>query len=94
MSGLLRAIQIKVGFSSSSSPLVPVITSRQNMVLKKMERFLQTSINLLSVKKGGIQIELVSLELRDALEQIDTILGKTTSEDILDGVFGSFCVGK
>jgi tRNA U34 5-carboxymethylaminomethyl modifying GTPase MnmE/TrmE len=36
----------------------------------------------------------VSLELRDALEQIDTILGKTTSEDILDGVFGSFCVGK
>ena len=94
ISGLLKAVQVKVGFSSSSSPLVPVITSRQNMVLKKMVRYLQASINLLSVKRGSVYIELVSLELRDALEQIDTILGKTTSEDILDGVFGSFCVGK
>ena len=94
ISGLLKAVQTKVGLSSSSSPLVPVITSRQNIVLKKMAGYLQASISLLSAKKGSVQIELVSLELRDALEQIDIILGKTTSEDILDGVFGSFCVGK
>ena len=30
----------------------------------------------------------------DALGQLDSILGKTVTDDILDSVFSSFCVGK
>ena len=36
----------------------------------------------------------MSFELRDALNQLDLVLGKTVTDDILDSVFSGFCVGK
>jgi len=36
----------------------------------------------------------LSIEIRDSLDAIDRILGKTTSEEILNNVFSNFCVGK
>ena len=90
---LLKAVQAHLGLFSSFSPLVPVSTGRQNVILKKTERCIQKSINLLSFK-GAVQFELVSFELRDALDQIDIVLGKTSTDEILDSVFSSFCVGK
>jgi len=90
---LLKSIQTHLGVSSSFSPLVPVITGRQNTILKKMALCIKNSINLLSVGVG-VHFELVSFELRDALGQIDILLGKTTADDVLDRVFSGFCVGK
>ena len=90
---LLKNIQKHLGISSSFSPLVPVVTGRQNAILKKTAHYVRASIDLLSIKEG-VPFELVSFELRDALRQIDIVLGKTTTDDILDSVFNSFCVGK
>jgi tRNA modification GTPase len=39
-------------------------------------------------------LELAAADLRDALGHLDLILGKTDVEEILDVVFGTFCIGK
>ncbi|PIP84735.1 MAG: tRNA uridine-5-carboxymethylaminomethyl(34) synthesis GTPase MnmE [Elusimicrobia bacterium CG_4_9_14_3_um_filter_62_55] len=38
--------------------------------------------------------ELVALHLRSALDALDAIDGKTTTEDLLGSIFSRFCVGK
>ena len=41
-----------------------------------------------------IELELLSLELRGAIEALDALLGKTTPEDIINNIFKTLCVGK
>jgi len=38
--------------------------------------------------------ELVAAELREALDQLGEIVGKTVTEDILGRIFANFCIGK
>ena len=38
--------------------------------------------------------DLVSVDLRISLDALGDIVGKTTTEDILDRIFSQFCVGK
>ena len=38
--------------------------------------------------------EFVSIELRDALAGVGDITGRIDTEDILDRVFSTFCLGK
>ena len=46
------------------------------------------------LKTNNLDMPLVAYELRSSLDFIDTILGKTTADDILNNVFSKFCVGK
>ena len=39
-------------------------------------------------------IELPAQEIKGAITNIDLFTGKTTTNDILDRVFSTFCVGK
>jgi tRNA modification GTPase len=39
-------------------------------------------------------IEIVALELRDALDRLGEIVGVITTEDILERIFNAFCIGK
>jgi tRNA modification GTPase len=38
--------------------------------------------------------EIIVIDLREALNHLNTILGKTTNEDILNNIFSHFCIGK
>jgi tRNA modification GTPase len=38
--------------------------------------------------------ELVSVELRDALDSLGEVIGASCTDDILDRVFSRFCIGK
>ncbi|MDA8123878.1 MAG: tRNA uridine-5-carboxymethylaminomethyl(34) synthesis GTPase MnmE [Deltaproteobacteria bacterium] len=38
--------------------------------------------------------ELVALEIREALDALDEIAGRTTPEAVLDRIFAQFCIGK
>jgi tRNA modification GTPase len=38
--------------------------------------------------------ELVALEVREALNALGEITGKTTPEEVLDRIFANFCIGK
>jgi tRNA modification GTPase len=39
-------------------------------------------------------LELVALDLRIAFNAVGEIVGKTTTEDLLDSIFSQFCLGK
>ncbi|MHC4839025.1 MAG: tRNA uridine-5-carboxymethylaminomethyl(34) synthesis GTPase MnmE, partial [Planctomycetota bacterium] len=45
------------------------------------------------VATGGPQ-DLVAEELRQALAELAALVGEVTPEDLLDRVFGAFCIGK
>jgi tRNA modification GTPase len=39
-------------------------------------------------------LDLVALDLRIAVNAVGEIVGKTTTEDLLDIIFSQFCIGK
>jgi len=43
---------------------------------------------------SGLSPELTALEIREALDSLGEITGRTTSEDVLNRIFANFCVGK
>jgi tRNA modification GTPase len=43
---------------------------------------------------AGATLELVAMDLRIAANAVGEIVGKTTTEDLLDSIFSTFCIGK
>ena len=43
---------------------------------------------------SGYSEELIAVDINLAMEHISSILGKTFAEDLLDKIFGEFCIGK
>jgi tRNA modification GTPase len=43
---------------------------------------------------GGLPLECLAVELREALSALGLITGETTPDEILEQIFGRFCVGK
>lgn len=90
---LYRVIKNKLGRAPSLCSSVPLVTSRQNQIVKNILRCLCSAKGLIS-SSDNTPYELIAFELHDALKYLDLILGKTITDDILDRVFNDFCVGK
>jgi tRNA modification GTPase len=43
---------------------------------------------------GGLPVEFIALEIREALDALGEITGRTTPEELLDRIFANFCIGK
>lgn len=43
---------------------------------------------------SDIHLELLALDLREALSAVGTITGQVTNDDVLERIFSSFCIGK
>lgn len=43
---------------------------------------------------GNLDLELLAVDLRDALSAVASVTGQATSDDVLDLIFSSFCIGK
>ncbi|MCG9126177.1 tRNA uridine-5-carboxymethylaminomethyl(34) synthesis GTPase MnmE [Candidatus Poribacteria bacterium] len=50
--------------------------------------------NVIESLENDMPPDLVSVDLRICLDALGDIVGKTTTEDILDRIFSQFCVGK
>ena len=48
----------------------------------------------LSGLEEGRELETLAIDLRDALSAVGQVTGETTTDDVLDVVFSSFCIGK
>ena len=89
---LNKAIKLALHLSPSISSEVMLTTNRQQQALSACRLSTSRAIELLSEKE--IAFELVSIELHDAINSIDILLGKTTVDDIINLIFNKFCVGK
>ena len=89
---LKTAIKTALGISGALSSSVAITTARQYEAANCCKQGVEGALCLL--KQQSPAYELVSLELREALSAIDTVLGKTTPDDILNTIFNNFCVGK
>jgi tRNA modification GTPase len=62
------------------------------------QRLVDESLNSLNAAcravKGKIPHEMIMLDLYGALRPLDAITGETTTDDILNLIFSSFCIGK
>jgi tRNA modification GTPase len=43
---------------------------------------------------GDVALDVVAVELGEALSQLGELTGEVKSDDILDRIFSGFCVGK
>ena len=69
----------------------PIVTSVRhlNALEKASESLRRAEGNL-----GKTGEELLAFDLREALDSLGRISGRVTNEDILNGIFSQFCVGK
>jgi tRNA modification GTPase len=67
------------------------VNARHRDCLRRAAKVLGRGRRLMS---KGAAPEFVAVELREALGQIGAIAGKVDVEEILDGIFSSFCIGK
>ncbi len=44
--------------------------------------------------RANVTLELIAMDLRIAANAVGEIVGKTTTEDLLDSIFSTFCIGK
>jgi tRNA modification GTPase len=68
-----------------------MINSRHEEALQRAKRGISNTIDALDQK---LSIELAAMDLRLAVNAIGEIVGKTTTEDLLDAIFSQFCIGK
>jgi tRNA modification GTPase len=68
-----------------------MINARHEEALKRARSGLVASLEAL---RGELSFDLVAVDLRAAVGAIGEIVGKTTTEDLLDAIFSQFCLGK
>lgn len=68
-----------------------ILNERQKEILMLVKNHLREALDSLT---KGYTADIISLDLRKALENLDKITGKNLSEDLLDTIFSNFCVGK
>ena len=74
-----------------SSEKLIITNIRHKTALEKTKDAIK---NIFETIDAGMPMDLISVDLKEALDSLSEITGEISSEDILDHVFGNFCVGK
>ena len=89
---LKKHILLVLDLKNNDSESFGITTPRQyNAIIKSNTAMLKVK-NM--INQNPIQLELISYELQSALRGIEELLGIKTTDEILDNMFNSFCVGK
>ncbi len=89
---LFSALKLKaIGIQNYTEKTAVVSNIRHYSALQKAKEFLDSANNSISQKLSG---EFIALDLRNAENSLGEIIGKVTSEDILNNIFTKFCIGK
>ena len=69
-----------------------IITNiRHKELIKKANKNIEDAINTL---KNNLPIDIISINIKDALESLGNITGENVSENIINEIFKKFCLGK
>ncbi len=75
----------------ASVPSQITVNARHADALRRAQGSIQRAAAEL---RGGSSLELVAIDLRLAADAVGEIVGKTTTDDLLDAIFSQFCLGK
>ncbi len=75
----------------TSEMLEVMINSRHQEALRRASESLRTALEQL---RAGTPLDLVAVDLRIGTNAVGEIVGQTTTEDLLDSIFSTFCIGK
>ena len=70
----------------------PIVTNARHQ--DALHRTREAIDDVIASLENEMPPDLVSVDLRIGLDALGDIVGKTTTEDILDRIFSQFCVGK
>ncbi|NPA94959.1 MAG: tRNA uridine-5-carboxymethylaminomethyl(34) synthesis GTPase MnmE [Thermodesulfobacteria bacterium] len=92
------------GMEELTQAIYDILTSREDSSeidvapnLRQKEILQRAHEALVRAREGlqmGLSPEIVAIDLRQALDFLGEITGETVTEDILDHIFSSFCLGK
>jgi tRNA modification GTPase len=68
-----------------------IINARHQEILQKVEEYLSSAQKALDDNLGD---DLISSDLRNAIQKLDEILGRSVSEEMVQTIFSRFCIGK
>tara|TARA_B100000029_G_scaffold490889_1_gene550434 strand:- start:492 stop:1862 length:1371 start_codon:yes stop_codon:yes gene_type:complete len=89
---LKDAIRVSVWDGEVTSEMLEVmINSRHQEALNRAKTSLEAALSQL---QSGLTLDLIAVDLRISTNAIGEIVGKTTTEDLLDSIFSTFCIGK
>jgi tRNA modification GTPase len=88
----LKGRIIEKALKGSAEPGAAPVTNLRH--LKALKKAFSSIKSFDAGLKKDLSPELLSVELRDALDAVGEIIGITTTDDILNRIFSSFCIGK
>jgi tRNA modification GTPase len=59
-----------------------------------LQRARAATLRTAEALRADATLELVAMDLRIAVNAVGEVVGKTTTEDLLDSIFSQFCIGK
>ena len=89
---LVQQIKKRIGGSRVNAAESLLTTIRQKEAMIEVSSCLSRAVDLFV--NNNQTIELPAQEVKNAITNIDLFTGKTTTNDILNSVFSTFCVGK
>ncbi len=89
---LFEHIEEKVSFVRVNAAEPLLTTIRQKEAMGNVSSCLSNALKHL--ENNSMEIELPAEEIKNAIVNVDLFTGKTTTNDVLDRVFSTFCVGK
>jgi tRNA modification GTPase len=92
LDALLAAIAARLGLVEVEGELL--VLARHKETLETAARLLHEAARLAGEIGAAFAPELVAARVREALVALGTITGETATEDLLDRIFATFCVGK
>jgi tRNA modification GTPase len=92
LEALKDAIKQRVWSGDIRAEMLQVmINSRHQEALKRAR---EAALRAAEALRNDLPLELGAMDLRIAVNAVGEIVGKTSTEDLLDSIFSQFCIGK
>lgn len=79
------------GQIEDSSQKLVITNVRHKSALEKTKRAVE---NIFETLDMGLPMDLIAVDLKEALDSLSEVTGEISNEDLLDHIFSNFCVGK
>ncbi|MGL5099190.1 MAG: tRNA uridine-5-carboxymethylaminomethyl(34) synthesis GTPase MnmE, partial [Fusobacteriaceae bacterium] len=79
------------GELEDSSQKVVITNVRHKSALEKTKDAVDSIFETINT---GLPMDLMAVDLKEAMDSLSEVTGEISSEDLLDHIFKNFCVGK